>query len=77
MVYPVDGGMEDWIYAAGWDKATIRACNGMRDKVAENNRAIVYLVETSDMKRPNKISLGKTKEVHDSYQIYDGLTHSI
>jgi hypothetical protein len=77
LVYPVDGGMEDWIYAAGWDQAMIRACNGLKDKIAVNNRAIVYLVETSDMKRPNKISLGKTKEVCNAYDISYPIKHFI
>ena len=65
IVYPVDGGMEDWLYAAGWDKATNRKCketfafNGTSAGENEvNNRALVFLVETSDLKKPRDPSLG-------------------
>jgi len=29
LVYPVDGGMEDWLYAAGWDPGPLRQCDGI------------------------------------------------
>jgi hypothetical protein len=60
MVYPVEGGMEDWLYAAGWDKANLKVCEGTTTEeiMSSNNRAIVYLVETSDMKKPSEASLG-------------------
>lgn len=56
LVYPVDGAMEDWLYAAGWDSSTaVRACVGDPDPVPahpNNNAALVFLVETSDDKAP-------------------------
>jgi hypothetical protein len=114
LIYPVEGGMEDWMYAAGWDKATLRACAGenagarrrlsaddsvgeyehlnaavairndragvqesaarngatatvpsrrhLQNEVAEN-RAVVFLVETSDRKRPLDSTLGGSEKV--------------
>jgi hypothetical protein len=126
LIYPVEGGMEDWMYAAGWDKATLRPCAGdntnigarrrlmaddsverdkhrnavvavrtempaVRESVAVNvatvtvpnkhsagesapyrrhlqnaaaeNRAVVFLVETSDRKRPLDSTLGGSEKV--------------
>jgi hypothetical protein len=74
IVYPVDGGMEDWMYAAGWDQSSLKKCKAFTplqpgvDKepdVKEGNRAIVYLVETSDMKNPNDDSLGGSENPLD------------
>jgi hypothetical protein len=61
LVYPVDGGMEDWLYAAGWDKDELKKCNsGVTNDITDGpqNRAIVYLVETSNDKHPTDSSLG-------------------
>ena len=103
LVYPVEGGMEDWMYAAGWDKATLKKCNdydtdkqqGQQQKQVKEkkdltttisfnvtntynndldlltssgsldveNRAMVFLIETSDAKRPKDSQLGGDKEV--------------
>ena len=99
MVYPVDGGMEDWLYAAGWDKATNRQdCLGglnlplrrprhllandthlpddlnrslssgeatapSGSATAAENRALVFLVETSNLKVINDKSLGDSLDV--------------
>lgn len=79
IVYGVDGGMEDWMYAAGWDRGGIPHGAEVREGEGEgtrqslrrrlfgvlhnctmetnsrhppNNRALVFLVETSDRKRP-------------------------
>jgi hypothetical protein len=93
-VYPVDGGMEDWMYAAGWDEQNVkRNCLGLQDESAyanqtrtlrhrlrrptshrtlttanpkkslSGNRALVYLVETSDAKQPAMQSLGHSDDV--------------
>lgn len=48
MVYPVHGGMEDWMYAAGWDdSAPIRQCIGLNG----GKRALSALSSISDMKQ--------------------------
>ena len=61
LVYPVDGGMEDWLYAAGWDKDELKKCSSdVSSDITDgtHNRAIVYLVETSNDKHPSDSSLG-------------------
>jgi hypothetical protein len=75
MVYPVEGGMEDWLYAAGWDKKDLREkCKGLSASAAKgdgipsdeshnNNRAVVMLVETSDDKKPSDKTLGTDERV--------------
>jgi hypothetical protein len=113
IIYPVEGGMEDWLYAAGWDHSPVKTCSGVggdgavtvnpynpprgtknivlstqrrqldaqaipsrslaspasgtalvagTDDVAEN-RAIVFLVETSNQKKPLDSSLGGSEKV--------------
>lgn len=60
MVYPVYGGMEDWIYAGGWDSAGVQSgCRGLPtgQRVAQP-QAAVFLVETSDLKAPPGPELG-------------------
>ena len=134
LIYPVEGGMEDWLYAAGWDKAPLRECwsqqqqqqpqqqlrsgaaGGRRRLLKSNNsstaaeisrtrlrggkeanntlqgnvkinrklasgtaaagtaaqtavaenRAVVFLVETSDRKKPLDASLGGSEMVSDA-----------
>jgi len=77
IVYPVHGGMEDWAYAAGWDTARVRtdckdggfplpqtAVTGEgKTKPIPNNRAVTFLVETSDQKSPRAVALGYDKNV--------------
>lgn len=74
MVYPVDGGMEDWLYASGWDKDALKSCNGLKDinnnnlrgnsgKGESENRALVFLVEASDKKVITDSSLGESMDV--------------
>lgn len=68
LVYPVNGGMEDWAYAGSWDKAAVPVCKPPTfggypaEKTQYNDamlRAFNILVETSDMKRPTEDTLGK------------------
>jgi hypothetical protein len=99
IVYSVDGGMEDWMYAAGWDKSHVRMdCIGSKrlknrflraeevinssspihasfsrrflrnsgtskEVALSGNRALVFLVETSDAKSPPETKLGGSAEV--------------
>lgn len=69
MVYPVDGGMEDWLYAGGWDQETNKQCRTNIPKYEKlvsskpDNRALVFLVETSDHKKPSGESLGYKENV--------------
>ena len=53
MVYPVHGGMEDWLYAAGWDEsASVRQCIGL----VGGRRALSALSAVSDMRQRLNIS---------------------
>lgn len=102
IVYPVDGGLEDWVYASGWDTTInqIKLCDGFKydqsidiisnklnllsnnnlnghnnhneiilsDELnsniqASHNRAIVFLIETSDLKKPLPNTWGKQSDV--------------
>lgn len=94
LIYPVDGGMEDWLYAAGWDKSIVQNnCAGLNKNeryvgyfksgsqnsfnlrklkeeakenvIAHGNRALVFLVETSNAKAPHKDSLGGYNKVRN------------
>jgi hypothetical protein len=69
LVYPVEGGMEDWAYAASWepDPAAVRPCEPQtyggypREKTVYNRavlRALNMLVETADAKHPADSALG-------------------
>lgn len=68
--------MEDWAYAAGWDRSGLRNCSGFRSSheetgdskphasaLAIENRALVFLVETSNAKRPADNTWGRPQQV--------------
>jgi len=80
IVYAVDGGMEDWGYAASWENAytspkPIGTCNPSTyggyaaAKSSYNNathRAFNILIETSTSKNPTASSLGTNATLSDS-----------
>jgi len=70
LVYPVEGGMEDWMYAAGWDRngGNVKKCAKYSNTEVPDNRALVFLVETSDAKQPQNSDLGGSDNilVHDA-----------
>jgi hypothetical protein len=81
LVYPVDGGMEDWLYASGWDPTTNTICKGYSDKPSFNgatitdgakNRAMVFLVETADRKKPRDDTLGGPHQPLDNTATSNG-----
>jgi hypothetical protein len=68
LVYPVNGGMEDWAYAASWDTAYVRTCtpSTLGSYAAEKTeygdamlRAFNVLIETADDKTPAASTLGR------------------
>lgn len=71
LVYPVDGGMEDWAYAAAWDRDNVVDCKGYsphtstnkNDVIGRSARCAVFLVETSDRKKPHANSLGSSRQI--------------
>lgn len=71
LVYSVRGGMEDWSYAASWASpavvcATTTLGGYPASKTAVNgatNRAVTFLVEMSQDKRPDEHTLGSSYQV--------------
>lgn len=75
LVYPVEGGMEDWMYAAGWDRGAAQLKNCTRysnTATPPSNRALVFLVETSDKKRPSDRELGGSERILDDRSASNG-----
>lgn len=69
VVYPVNGGMEDWAYAASWDLDRVVQCQPKTyggypaEKTTYDEstfRAFNILVETSTRKSPPRFTLGST-----------------
>eukprot|EP00816_Leptocylindrus_hargravesii_P001589 CAMPEP_0196801782 /NCGR_PEP_ID=MMETSP1362-20130617/1558_1 /TAXON_ID=163516 /ORGANISM="Leptocylindrus danicus, Strain CCMP1856" /LENGTH=775 /DNA_ID=CAMNT_0042172905 /DNA_START=192 /DNA_END=2519 /DNA_ORIENTATION=- len=67
LVYPVNGGMEDWAYGGSWDLDLVSPCTPTtfggydKSKTTYNNatlRAFNVLIETSDNKQPAPNTLG-------------------
>eukprot|EP00435_Cladocopium_sp_Y103_P041821 s2124_g11.t1 len=74
LVYPVDGGMEDWSYAAGWEESPrpISVCRpttygGYAEDRTKYRRdsisTLVYLAEMDDFKTAPDKSLGHRLEI--------------
>eukprot|EP00931_Biecheleriopsis_adriatica_P062797 TRINITY_DN37931_c0_g1_i1.p1 TRINITY_DN37931_c0_g1~~TRINITY_DN37931_c0_g1_i1.p1 ORF type:complete len:712 (+),score=113.93 TRINITY_DN37931_c0_g1_i1:97-2232(+) len=74
LVYPVDGGMEDWSYGAGWEASprpitvcTPRSYGGYaadRTKYRKNSiSTLVYLAEMDDFKTPRASTLGHSANI--------------
>lgn len=64
--------MEDWLYASGWDPnpSMTKTCDASGSqleqqliKLTPENRALVFLAETSDHKQPDRESLGGSYQV--------------
>jgi hypothetical protein len=56
------------MYAAGWDKSQLKSCNKVPASAVSASstsaaRAAVFLIETSDKKRPPDKTLGDSKQV--------------
>lgn len=81
LVYPVHGGMEDWGYAASWDRPSSKPCTprsygGYHPSRTTYNdamaRAYTVLVETSDAKAPPASTYGGEGGVYAPGQPDDG-----
>ena len=70
VVYPVGGGLEDWAYGAGWDKATdatLAKCNPLTYPIesdfftrstTSHIATAIYLIEMDNSKNPPESSYG-------------------
>jgi hypothetical protein len=81
LVYPVHGGMEDWGYAASWDRAFVRTCEprtyggyeAARTTYSDAAvRAFTVLIETSDLKAPTADTYGAEAGVYNINGDADG-----
>eukprot|EP00978_Attheya_sp_CCMP212_P013434 scaffold33784_cov58-Attheya_sp.AAC.2 len=80
MVYSIRGGMEDWAYAASWDKSKTSSCNPSTYDGYEQQktlyddgmfRSFTFLVETGRNKSPST-NLGSNMEVLNSMGVGNG-----
>ena len=81
LVYPVHGGMEDWGYAASWDRSLVHPCTPQtyggyasdRTSYADGMaQAFTVLVETSDNKAPPASTYGGEEGVYNPGSPADG-----
>lgn len=71
LVYPVNGGMEDWAYGASWAgqgvecrPETLGGYSKEKVKIDSGaQRCVTYLVETAKSKKPDEASLGKSEHI--------------
>ncbi|OMJ83263.1 hypothetical protein SteCoe_15851 [Stentor coeruleus] len=62
VVYPVNGGLEDWAYAGGWDNQK-SPCFSQNFSNPEGLRQAFFLVEAHDNKSPKSSLYGNVEEV--------------
>lgn len=72
LVYPVNGGMEDWAYAGSWDPNLVTPCDPITydgypksQTIYDNSTLRVFnmLVETSNHKTPYQYELGTSLDI--------------
>mmetsp|Transcript_38773 Transcript_38773/g.75696 ORF Transcript_38773/g.75696 Transcript_38773/m.75696 type:complete len:686 (+) Transcript_38773:199-2256(+) len=72
IVYPVYGGLEDWIYAGSWDTKYMEKCiptsyggyPAQKTTYGPSSlRSVMFLVETSDKKQPETYTLGSDEDL--------------
>jgi len=63
VVYPVSGGMEDWLYAAGWDRSELSTCDGGDARTTHLRRAED---PTTSRKRPPAAASHKSHRTSSS-----------
>ena len=72
LVYPVNGGMEDWAYAGSWDPKLVTPCEPITydgypksQTIYDNSTLRVFnmLVETSNHKTPFQYELGTSLDI--------------
>lgn len=81
LVYPVEGGMEDWSYAASWDTDRVVRCTpttyggypSEKTRYSPGNlRTFNALVETSNEKTPRDADLGTDEDLLTPYGAGNG-----
>jgi hypothetical protein len=92
LVYAVEGGMEDWAYAAGWEnelnpyQKPIKTCSPNTfssyptEKTTYDNypiRSIMYLIESYYEKRPNQDDFGESETILDDNKFMGHIPRNI
>lgn len=81
LLYAVNGGMEDWAYAASWDSSLVKPCTPStyggykKTKTVYSSsvlRSFNMLVETSSEKSPNTASLGTDNSILNPESVENG-----
>lgn len=62
VVYPVNGGLEDWAYGGGWDNQK-SPCFAQNFSNPEGLRQAFFLVEAHDSKSPKESLYGNVEEI--------------
>ena len=76
VVYPVNGGLEDWAYGGGWENfysknKVIPSCKQFDnpENLIQTNtshiKSVLFLVECGDPKDPSSDTLGKVSGLND------------
>ncbi|CAK59556.1 unnamed protein product (macronuclear) [Paramecium tetraurelia] len=70
LVYEVNGGYEDWAYAAGWDRTNTCGNRNSEEylKPSSNARALTYLIEAGFLKQPKSNTLGTIETTNQMLQ---------
>ena len=85
ILYGINGGMEDWVYAASWKKDYVPQCNPSNyggypaSKTTYDDSTLStfnILVETSYNKNPSSSNLGSDKGLFQAPFDYDGYVHN-
>lgn len=64
IVYPVNGGLEDWAYAGGWDNSAVSSkCSDLHFNNLQGLRQVLFLVETDYNKSPPLKKYGNKEDV--------------
>eukprot|EP00917_Polyrhabdina_sp_WS-2016_P020324 GHVP01043508.1.p1 GENE.GHVP01043508.1~~GHVP01043508.1.p1 ORF type:complete len:681 (+),score=121.94 GHVP01043508.1:1571-3613(+) len=79
-VYPVNGGLEDWAYAASWDSPAVpSSClvspfeSKIYNPTENSNRCLFFLLEASEDKHPSAAEYGPRLEISPNPELLDGL----
>lgn len=80
-VYPVNGGLEDWSYGCSWDTKNCPICRPKEQPAyslvnepygKDALRNFIYLVEASNYKSPDEVTLGTVNDVEAKGGANDG-----
>ena len=90
LVYPVNGGMEDWVYSSGWendfstnDKKLIPNCKNPNNESEiiqtqfQHLRCLLFLIEMADPKEPQESYLGARTAIYRGGNDWGHVTRNV